>query len=64
VAGTASLSWIPTCLVWLIDGRFVLSTDQYIPHQSVYFIADLVGYGSLQAAARCSGTMLIRSVQV
>lgn len=61
---TFALNWTPTRLVWLIDGRVVLSTEQDIPHQPMYFIADLADYGSPQSAARCSGTLLIRSVQV
>jgi hypothetical protein len=42
----------------------VLSTEQDIPHQPMFFIADLAAYGAPRSAARCSGSLLIRSVQV
>jgi beta-glucanase (GH16 family) len=65
---TFALSWTKTQLTWLLDGKMVLTARQHIPHQQMYFIADLAdeianGHGTL-TAPQCNGTMLIRSVKV
>jgi beta-glucanase (GH16 family) len=61
---TFGLTWTPSSLTWFIDGHVVMSTRHDIPHQVMYFIADLADTGSTASAASCSGALLIRSVQV
>lgn len=56
------LYWSPSNLTWYIDGRAVLSTSLHIPHQMMYFIADLADY-SIHPAG-CNGQLLIRSVKI
>ena len=60
---TFSLSWTPSKLVWFIDGSAVLTADRDIPHQAMYFIADLAEYLAA-GGQRCEGTFLIRSIKV
>jgi beta-glucanase (GH16 family) len=60
---TFALYWTRTRLVWFIDGRAVLSTDQHIPQQPMYFIANLAGT-SPPGTGGCTGTLLVRSVKV
>jgi beta-glucanase (GH16 family) len=60
---TFDLYWSPSDLTWMIDGREILSTRRAIPHQMMYFVADLADY-SLQSSGSCNGQLLIRSVKV
>jgi beta-glucanase (GH16 family) len=60
---TFTLYWSPSRLTWFIDGRAGLSIDQRIPHQKMYFIADLAIYRHPMTNA-CRGDLLIRSVKV
>ena len=59
---TFSLMWTQTGVTWYIDHVKVYSTNTHIPHQAMYFIADLADDGS--APGTCSGTMDIQSVKV
>lgn len=65
---TFGLSWTKTQMTWLLDGKVILTTHHHIPHQSMYFIADLAEYTTKAhpdvTAGQCNGSMLIRSVQV
>jgi beta-glucanase (GH16 family) len=60
---TFTLYWTPDELAWFIDGRADLYTSQHVPHQMMYFIADLADY-RLHQADGCDGSLLIRSVKV
>jgi beta-glucanase (GH16 family) len=60
---TFALYWTRTRLVWYVDGRAVMSTEQHIPDQPMYFIANLANT-SPPGSAGCDGTLLIRSVKV
>lgn len=60
---TFTLYWTASRLIWFIDGRAILSTDEHIPHQMMYFIADLADY-KLQSADSCNGELLMRSIKV
>jgi len=60
---TFDLYWSPSQLTWFIDGRKVMSTGDHVPHQKMYFVADLADY-SLAEAGSCNGQLLIRSVKV
>jgi beta-glucanase (GH16 family) len=59
---TFSLLWTQTGVTWYIDHVKVYSTKIHIPHQAMYFIADLADDSS--APGTCSGTMDIQSVKV
>jgi beta-glucanase (GH16 family) len=61
---TFGLYWTPSKLAWFIDGREVMSADQQLLHQSMYFIANLADYRLPQSGTGCVGTLLIRSVKV
>jgi len=62
---TFGLSWTAASLTWFIDGRAVMSLTKDVPHQSMYLIANLAQSSPPQSAGnQCSGTMLIRSVNV
>jgi beta-glucanase (GH16 family) len=65
---TFALSWTKTQMTWLLDGKVELTVRQHVPHQQMFFIANLaeavspaqpnVGLGD------CDGKLLIRSVKV
>jgi beta-glucanase (GH16 family) len=63
-----ALSWTRTQMTWLLDGKPVLTVRQNIPHQKMYFIANLAEYISKAhpnvTAGQCRGSLLIRSVAV
>ncbi len=58
---TFSLLWTPSNLTWYIDGQAVMTVSQHIPHELMYFIADLA---DSWLPGGCTGTLLIRSVKV
>jgi beta-glucanase (GH16 family) len=60
---TFGLLWTRTRLSWYIDGRPVLSVHRHVPHQLMYFVADLADYW-LPRSGACAGQLLIRSVRV
>jgi beta-glucanase (GH16 family) len=62
---TFGLSWTATRLNWFIDGREVFSDTAAVPRQPMYLIANLAQASPLRPGGPgCSGTMLIRSVEV
>lgn len=65
---TFGLSWTKTQMTWLVDGKAIMTTHQGIPHQKMYFIADLADSVSatnpVVAPGECDGSLLIRSVKV
>ncbi len=60
---TFGLHWTSSSLVWFIDGRKVMSINQHIPQEPMYFIADLADYTPPESGG-CTGTLLIKSVRV
>jgi len=62
------LSWTKTQMTWLLDGRVIMVIRQHVPHQEMYFIADLAEAVSKHqphvTPGECSGSLLIRSVKV
>jgi beta-glucanase (GH16 family) len=58
---TFGLYWTSQTLTWYIDGHMMLTTHADIPHQAMYFIADLAEY---QAASSCTAQLQLRSVRV
>ena len=60
---TFDLSWTASSLTWFIDGRAVMSTDSGVPHEPMYFIANLADYQA-PATGGCHGSLLIKSVKV
>jgi beta-glucanase (GH16 family) len=61
---TFGLFWTRSQLVWFVDGHAILSTQQHVPRQPMYFIANLADYRSAQTGRGCDGTLLIRSVSI
>jgi beta-glucanase (GH16 family) len=61
---TYGLSWTADRLTWYIDGKAVMSLTKGVPHQQMYLIANLAQSSAPQSGSGCSGTMLIRSVEV
>jgi beta-glucanase (GH16 family) len=60
---TFTLDWTPSSLTWWIDGQEALTTNQDIPNEDLYLIADLADY-SLASPGSCNGSLLMRSVKV
>jgi hypothetical protein len=66
---TYTLVWTPTELAWYVDGRVSMTTFQNIPHQDMYFVANMAALqqppktNQLQGES-CSGTLDIRSVKI
>lgn len=65
---TFAVDWTPTQVTWFINGQQVLSTRQYVPHQSMYFLADLAYTSTnkslIETGSGCHGTLLVKSVKV
>jgi len=61
---TFALSWTSKKMIFLMDGKVTLTVTTKIPHQKMYFIADLASYRPVGPANQCSGQMLIKSVEV
>jgi beta-glucanase (GH16 family) len=59
-----ALSWTKTQMTWFLDGRAFLTVHQRIPHQKMYFIADLAEFKVPTSTVQCEGSLLIRSVKV
>jgi beta-glucanase (GH16 family) len=58
---TYTLQWTRSKIIWYIDGQEVMYVTRHVPHQLMYFIADLA---DSWRPGGCSGTMLIRSVKI
>ena len=61
---TFAVLWSPSVVTWYIDGRQALTTRIGVPHQSMYFIANLAEASKPRSGWGCEGVMGIRSVQV
>jgi beta-glucanase (GH16 family) len=66
---TWRLYWTKTRLTWYYDGRETYTTTTGVPHQAMYFIADLADTTNAAAdtnikGGACNGTLLIQSVKV
>jgi beta-glucanase (GH16 family) len=59
---TFGVSWSKTKLTWYYDGAQVLSTTVGVPQQDMYLIANLAD--DVTGAGACSGSLLIKSVEV
>jgi hypothetical protein len=60
---TYSLSWTRSELTFYVDGRVVLTATKDLPHQTMYFIANVAEYQPAKVGD-CTGQMLIKSVKV
>ncbi len=58
-----SLSWTKSKLVFYMGSKAVLTVTKYIPHQQMYFLADLAEYLNPRPGY-CSGKLLIKSVKI
>jgi hypothetical protein len=61
---TFGLLWTKTELKWFVDGTTVLTVRSQIPHQQMYFIADLAEFAKPVASDYCNGSLDISSVKV
>jgi beta-glucanase (GH16 family) len=60
---TYSLSWTRTRLRYYVGSRLVLTIKSNVPHQRMYFIANVAEYVPAKAG-RCNSQMEIRSVKI
>ena len=60
---TYSLSWTRTRLRYYVGSRLVLTIKKNVPHQGMYFLADLSEYKPA-TRGRCTGQLDIRSVKI
>jgi beta-glucanase (GH16 family) len=60
---TYTLVWTRSSLTFFIDGQVRLIARQNIPHQRMYFVADLADEMSAKSGG-CSGSLELRSVKV
>jgi beta-glucanase (GH16 family) len=60
---TYSLSWTSSRLRYYVGSRLVLTVRSHVPHQRMYFIADLAEY-TAPKRGRCSNQLEIRSVKI
>jgi beta-glucanase (GH16 family) len=65
---TFALSWTRSQMTWLLDGRVIMTVRQHVPHQKMYFLADLAEWITRSrpnvTASECNGSLLISSVKV
>lgn len=61
---TFGVDWTRSQVSWYIDGKLIVRVRQDIPHQKMYFIADLAHFVGRPHSSSCSGSLLIRSVKV
>ncbi len=60
---TFTLVWTFHQLEWLIDGKIAMVVHQHIPHQPMYFLANLAN-SRPPSKGGCGGTFFVRSVQI
>lgn len=60
---TYSLRWTKSKLTFYVGNRVVLTVRQHVPHQAMYFLADLAEYQK-PAAGNCNGQLRIKSVKI
>jgi beta-glucanase (GH16 family) len=60
---TYSLSWTRTTLRYYVGSRLVLTVTKNVPHQRMYFIANVAEYVRPKAG-RCNGQSEIKSVKI
>jgi beta-glucanase (GH16 family) len=60
---TFAVDWSASKITWYLDGKVTLSVVQEIPHQKMYFIANVAAF-KWHGVSACAGTMSIRSVKV
>lgn len=59
---TFALDWTSSQVTWYLDGKTMFSVVQNIPHQKMYFIANVAAFNT--GPNSCNGTLKIRSVKV
>jgi beta-glucanase (GH16 family) len=60
---TYSLSWTRSRLAFYVDKKLVLTVTKNVPHQRMYFLADLAEYLPAKRGY-CTGQLQIRSVKI
>lgn len=62
---TFTVNWTSSRLTWYLDGRKVWTVARYIPHQSMFIVANLAEYEPVTAhSGRCNSSVQIKSVRV
>jgi len=60
---TYSLSWTRSRLRYYVGSRLVLTVKKNVPHQRMYFLADLAEYLPAKRG-NCNGQLEIKSVKI
>ena len=60
---TYSLSWTRSRLSFYVGSRLVLTVKKNVPHQRMYFLANVAEYLPAKPG-RCAGQLMIRSVKI
>jgi beta-glucanase (GH16 family) len=60
---TFAVNWTPSSVTWYLDGNIMMTVMQNIPHQSMYFIANLAAWAN-EGPGSCTGALAIKSVKV
>jgi hypothetical protein len=60
---TYSLSWTKSKLAFWVDKKLVLTVTKNVPHQRMYFLADLAEYLPAKRGY-CTGQLMIKSVKI
>jgi beta-glucanase (GH16 family) len=61
---TFALDWTPSQVAWYLDGQIIFRVVQNIPHQKMYFIANVAAFKATKHLNACNGTLKVRSVKV
>lgn len=63
---TFAVNWTPTQITWYLDNHVEMVVKQRIPHQKMYFVANLASFNIKKHKKQqaCSGTLAIKSVKV
>lgn len=60
---TFAVDWTASKVTWYLDGQVILTVTQHVPHQKMYFIANVAAFVD-HGQDPCTGTLRIRSVEV
>jgi beta-glucanase (GH16 family) len=60
---TYSLSWTKSKLAFYVDKKLVMTVTRYVPHERMYFLADLAEYLPAKRGY-CGGQLMIKSVKI
>jgi beta-glucanase (GH16 family) len=61
---TFAVDWTASQVAWYLDGKIMFRVVQNIPHQKMYFIANVAAFKGKKRTNPCTGTLKVRSVKV